>query len=101
MKLLLCHNHYQQQGGEDHVFFAEAALLESHGHDVVRYTVHNDRIGDESRLRLAVDTLWSRESYRHVRRLIRQQRPDVVHFYNTFPLLLPRSTTRHAPSPVR
>ena len=89
MKLLLCHNHYRQQGGVDHVFFAEAALLESHVHDVVRYTVHNDRIGDGSRLRLAADTLWSRESYRHLRRLIRQQRPDVVHFYNTFPLLSP------------
>ena len=89
MKLLLCHNHYQQQGGEDHVFFAESALLESHGHDVVRYTVHNDSIEDLSRVRLAVGTIWNRESYDCVRRLIRQERPDVVHFYNTFPLLSP------------
>jgi glycosyltransferase involved in cell wall biosynthesis len=89
MKLLLCHNHYQQAGGEDEVFAAESALLESFGHRVVRYTVHNERIADMGRARLATDTLWNRESHRHVRRLIRHERPDVVHFYNTFPLLSP------------
>jgi glycosyltransferase involved in cell wall biosynthesis len=89
MKLLLCHNHYQQAGGEDEVFAAESALLESFGHQVVRYTVHNDRIADMGRVRLATDTLWNRESHRHVKRLIRRERPDVVHFYNTFPLLSP------------
>jgi len=89
MKLLLCHNHYQQAGGEDEVFAAESALLESFGHQVVRYTVHNDRIADMGRVRLATDTLWNRESHRHVGRLIRRERPDVVHFYNTFPLLSP------------
>ena len=36
MKLLLCHNHYQQAGGEDEVFAAESTLLESFGHQVVR-----------------------------------------------------------------
>ena len=89
MKLLLCHNHYRQPGGEDEVFAAEAALLESRGHDVVRYTVHNDEIEGRSRLRLAVGSVWNRESHDRVRRLIRRERPDVVHFYNTFPLLSP------------
>lgn len=89
MKLLLCHNHYQQAGGEDEVFAAESALLESFGHQVVRYAVHNDRIADMGRARLAADTLWNRDSHRQVRRLIRRERPDVVHFYNTFPLLSP------------
>jgi glycosyltransferase involved in cell wall biosynthesis len=89
MKLLLCHNHYQQAGGEDEVFAAESALLESFGHEVVRYAVHNDRIREMGRARLATDTLWNRESHHQVRRLIRRERPDVVHFYNTFPLLSP------------
>jgi glycosyltransferase involved in cell wall biosynthesis len=89
MKLLLCHNHYQQAGGEDEVFAAESALLESFGHEVVRYAVRNDGIGDRGRARLAADTLWNQKSHRHIRRLIRDERPDVVHFYNTFPLLSP------------
>ena len=89
MKLLLCHNHYQQAGGEDEVFATESAMLESFGHQVVRYAVHNDGIPEMGRARLAVETLWNRESHHHVRSLIRREHPDVVHFYNTFPLLSP------------
>src|SRR4029078_1109886 len=44
MRILLCHNYYQQRGGEDESFEAEASLLEARGHDVVRYTVHNDSV---------------------------------------------------------
>ena len=43
-KILLVHNFYQQPGGEDQVFAGESALLEVNGHEVVRFTVHNDAI---------------------------------------------------------
>ncbi|MDZ4685317.1 MAG: glycosyltransferase [Planctomycetaceae bacterium] len=89
MKILLCHDYYQQPGGEDLSFAAEAALLEHRGHDVIRYTVHNDAVDAMSRWQVAARTIWSRESYRAVRRLIRQSRPDVMHCTNTFPLLSP------------
>ncbi len=42
-----------------------------------------------NRWRVAAGTIWSRDSYRTVRRLIRQSRPDVMHCTNTFPLLSP------------
>ena len=35
MRLLLVHNYYQQRGGEDVVFEAEAKLLRERGHHVV------------------------------------------------------------------
>jgi len=89
MKILLCHNHYQQLGGEDLSFASEANMLQQCGHDVVRYTVHNDAINGMSRLHAAARTIWSRESYREVRQLIRQQRPQVMHCTNSFPLLSP------------
>ena len=38
MRILAVHNAYTQPGGEDVVFDAESALLEAHGHEVVRYT---------------------------------------------------------------
>ena len=44
MKVLLCHNYYLQAGGEDVVFADEGAMLEEHGHQVVRYTLHNNII---------------------------------------------------------
>lgn len=89
MKILLCHNHYQQPGGEDQSFAAEADLLESRGHEVLRYTVHNDSIEGMSRREVARRTLWSRETYAALRTLIRRARPDVMHCTNTFPLISP------------
>jgi glycosyltransferase involved in cell wall biosynthesis len=89
MKVLLCHNHYQQPGGEDHSFEDEARLLETHGHEVVRYTLHNDAIAEMGRVGLAVRTIWNRAVYRELRELARRHRPKVVHFTNTFPLISP------------
>jgi glycosyltransferase involved in cell wall biosynthesis len=89
MKILLCHNHYQQPGGEDQSFAAEARMLEAHGHEIASYTLHNDAIAGMSRLGVARRTLWNAQSYREVRQLIRHHRPSVLHCTNTFPLISP------------
>lgn len=89
MRVLVVHNYYQQPGGEDQVFAAEAYLLESHGHEVARYVLHNDQIAELSCLRLGAATVWNGSSYRNLRDIVRVWRPDVVHFHNTFPLISP------------
>jgi glycosyltransferase involved in cell wall biosynthesis len=89
MKILAVHNRYQQPGGEDQVFLAETTLLESYGHRVVRYEVHNDQVKRVDRLTLAKDTVWNASAYRELTALIRRERPDVVHFHNTLPLVSP------------
>lgn len=89
MKVLAVHNRYQQPGGEDQVFLAETTLLESYGHRVVRYTTHNDRVAEMNHMALAGNTVWNSSTYRELRTLIRQERPDVAHFHNTFPLVSP------------
>ncbi|MFO0928103.1 MAG: glycosyltransferase [Gemmataceae bacterium] len=89
MKVLLCHTFYQQQGGEDVSFAAEADLLERCGHEVIRYTRHNDALSGMSRIGAAWRTFWNGAVYREVRRLIRERRPEVMHCTNTFPLLSP------------
>ena len=87
MKVLAVHNLYQQPGGEDGVFRDETTLLETYGHQVTRYTVHNDRIAEMRRPRLAKDALWNSSVYRELRDLVREERPQVAHFHNTFPLI--------------
>jgi glycosyltransferase involved in cell wall biosynthesis len=89
MKILLCHNYYCQPGGEDQVFADEGQLLESRGHAVLRYTMHNNAIAAMNRLQVAWRTIWNSQSYRAVRALIRRERPDVVHCTNLFPLISP------------
>lgn len=89
MKVLVVHNHYLQPGGEDQVFAAEADLLERHGHEVVRHTAHNSDTARMGKLALARTTVWSGAAHSDVQRLLRRERPDVMHVHNTLPLLSP------------
>jgi glycosyltransferase involved in cell wall biosynthesis len=89
MKILLCHNHFQQPGGEDQSFEDEARLLEARGNQVLRFTLHNDAIHQMNRLRLAARTMWHGDVYRRLRHLMRAERPQVMHCTNTFPLISP------------
>jgi glycosyltransferase involved in cell wall biosynthesis len=89
MNVLLCHNYYQQPGGEDQSFAAESRLLRERGHDVTEYTLHNDAIESMGQLEVAGRTFWNRAVYRELGALVRRVRPDVMHCTNLFPLLSP------------
>jgi len=60
--------------------------------EVIPYERFNDDI-DESTLRkkfqLALDGSWSRRTYQELSALIKKSRPDIAHFYNTFPQISP------------
>ncbi|HXE52743.1 MAG TPA: glycosyltransferase family 4 protein [Tepidisphaeraceae bacterium] len=89
MRIIVAHNFYQQPGGEDQVFAAEADLLRRHGEEVHTFTLHNDAIEQMGRIQTFAATLWNRESYRSLRQLVRDTQAQVVHFHNTFPLISP------------
>jgi len=92
MKVLIIHNSYQQPGGEDVVFAQECQLLEGHGHEVVKYQRSNHEIEAMSglqRLALTKDIIWSAASNRHIRDVLRAERPDLVHIHNTFMMVSP------------
>ncbi|HYC33615.1 MAG TPA: glycosyltransferase [Gemmatimonadales bacterium] len=89
MRILVCHNFYQQPGGEDQSFAGEAAMLEAFGHRVVRFTRHNRDIAGRPRLGAAADTLWNRRVARELAEAVRGQAIDVAHFQNTFPIISP------------
>jgi glycosyltransferase involved in cell wall biosynthesis len=83
---------YLNRGGEDEVFDDEAALLEANGHRVHRLRVEADPLREPSRpaqARIAAGSIWSRRGYRVLEDALREHRPEVVHFHNTFPLLSP------------
>lgn len=89
MRILLIHTYYQQPGGEDEVFAAEAALLESRGHTVIPVTLHNRDLAAMPAWRRAAVTIWNNHTYRKLRALIRETHPEVAHIHNTFPLASP------------
>jgi glycosyltransferase involved in cell wall biosynthesis len=92
MKLLIAHNRYRYPGGEDVVFSREGALLRSAGHDVVEYVRQNTEIpngGILNDMRTGIRTLWAWDTSRELRSILRRERPELVHFHNTFPLISP------------
>jgi glycosyltransferase involved in cell wall biosynthesis len=89
VKIVVAHNFYQQAGGEDQVYRAEVELLREFGHAVVPFEVHNDAVAGMGRAKLAIATFWNRGTAAELTDLLRRERPDVVHFHNTFPLISP------------
>src|ERR671913_2235921 len=51
--------------------------------------VHNDQVELATRLALAKDPVWNTSASRELGALIRRERPHVVHFHNTLPLVSP------------
>ncbi|MEX6586745.1 glycosyltransferase family 4 protein [Paraclostridium bifermentans] len=89
--VLMAHNYYQVPGGEDTVFHNEVKMLEKNGHNVTKYTRHNDEIkgGLINKLKLGIDTIFSFKTYKEVKELIDKNNIDVVHVHNTLPLISP------------
>jgi len=87
--VLVVHNFYQQPGGEDQVFKDEVELLRSRGHAVSTFTVHNDEVAQLGKLSLARKTLWNQDTYDRVAHVVQREKPAIVHFHNTFPLVSP------------
>lgn len=92
IRLLLVHNRYQLPGGEDSVFEAEKNLLLSAGHEVDEYVRLNSEIAEYGlwpKATLGLRTVWAWDSSRELRTRLQRNRPDLVHFHNTFPLISP------------
>jgi glycosyltransferase involved in cell wall biosynthesis len=89
VRILFAHNRYQRPGGEDQVFGAEADLLASRGHTVMRYELHNDSIKTMRGLEVARNTIWNSKAAEEVATLVRDNGIEVAHFHNTFPVMSP------------
>lgn len=84
------------------MFDAEVALLRKRGVDVITYVDTNDRIDEQTRLRTAIQMVWSKETQHHLARILAKEQPDVAHFHNTFLLISPAAyyTCQQAGVPV-
>ena len=90
MRIIQVHNYYKQAGGEDEVVSAEKAILEDDGHQVITYYKNNDAISSfRSMLISGMKTIWNPATVIEFRKLLKKNRPDVVHCHNTFPLISP------------
>ena len=94
MKILAIHNFHRKgsASGDDQVYKSETALLESHGHTVIKYTVSNDEFDKSGLIKKLIfifGMLWSFKNYQDIKKLCKKEKPDIVHVHTFFPLLSP------------
>jgi glycosyltransferase involved in cell wall biosynthesis len=83
MRVLMLHNRYRLQGGEERAVADSAALLEAHGHAVELIERSSAEV---SRVTAARALVAGGVETDEVSGLVRRFRPDVVHAHNIHPL---------------
>lgn len=68
---------------------AEAELLRSRGHQVVEMRRRFEQLSQLGPVTAAAQALWSTQSRNELRELAGDEKPDVLHAHNTFPLISP------------
>jgi glycosyltransferase involved in cell wall biosynthesis len=91
MRILIVHSRYLSghASGENSVVEDETKLLTEAGHRVQVWQPTPKRVTGLGLARTAIDTTWSRETVDRVRRMLREGRPEIVHFHNLFPMISP------------
>ncbi|CAL9412209.1 glycosyltransferase [Streptomyces sp. enrichment culture] len=94
MHVLVVHNRYAsaQPSGENKVVDQEVALLRGAGHRVGLFERRSDDIARRSlpgKAALPLLVPWNPAVRRELAARLRDERPDVVHVHNVFPLLSP------------
>ncbi|MCC6148057.1 MAG: glycosyltransferase family 4 protein [Anaerolineaceae bacterium] len=89
MRILTVHNRYLLGGGEDVSHLAEVALLRSFGHLVDEMVEDNRRIAGLGRIKTALRTIWSHETYCRTREILKETPYDILLVQNFFPLISP------------
>ena len=85
----MAHNFYQTPGGEDESYRTESRLLESGGHEIIRYEKNNDEIKHENKIVTAKNTIWNQNTYRELELILSNNNIEIAHFQNTFPIISP------------
>jgi glycosyltransferase involved in cell wall biosynthesis len=91
MRISIIHSRYLSGpvSGENRVVEDEALLLRAGGHEVRVWTPSVEGVNGAALLRVGFRAIWSKQAARTVRRMIRRDRPDVLHCHNLFPALSP------------
>ena len=92
MKILLCHNYYKTRAGEGLVFEHEKNLLIKNGNDVQTYTRDNSEINSfpaVARFSSFLSGFSNKKTQNDIDRIVEENKPDVAHVHNVFPLISP------------
>jgi glycosyltransferase involved in cell wall biosynthesis len=91
MKVLLVHNRYRFQGGEEGVVESTYQLLQRRGVDVSLWMQDclSDGAGVSKKIGAFFSGIYSPASAKKMAQRIEEEKPDVVHSHNLYPILSP------------
>lgn len=89
MRILSIHNNYKIRGGEDESRELEENLLREMGHQVDTYEESNHSLKSINPIALTIRTIWSSKSYQIVKQKLQEEKYDLIHVQNFFPLISP------------
>jgi glycosyltransferase involved in cell wall biosynthesis len=91
VRILIVHNSYGRFSGEEAVVRSLADLLRGAGHAVDEFTRHSADAQSMyiGAVRAFFSGIYSHGSRKAMRRMIHQERPDVIHIHNLFPWISP------------
>lgn len=91
MKILLIHNKYEKFSGEEAVVESQIKILKEAGHIVITYFRGSDEIKYMffGKIRSFFLGVYNQRSIRDINQLIKNEKPDLVHIHNLFPLISP------------
>jgi glycosyltransferase involved in cell wall biosynthesis len=91
MRILIVHNFYQQEGGENVVAQQEIDRLRL-SDDIYEYQRHNDEIksyGISQKVQFFTNTIYSTTTVADVKKIVKEFRPDFAYIHNIYPLISP------------
>jgi glycosyltransferase involved in cell wall biosynthesis len=94
VKIMLAHSRYRSSApsGENAIVDQEAAMLRAAGHQVIAFERASDgieRLPLRRRAAVPAQSVWNPAVRRSLTALLLEERPDVLHLHNTFPMLSP------------
>lgn len=92
MKVCQVHNSYLNPTGDDSVVEEEKHLLQSQGDEVIQFIKKNQILANASwieKARLGLSLKGSAVVAREFDLFLHQEKPDLVHAHNIFPLITP------------
>ena len=91
MKVLMIHNKYGKHSGEEAVVEAQMQLLQENGHEVITYFRSSEELETMSfgKVKAFFLGVKNNKSVREIKKIIKEENPDVVHIHNLYPLISP------------
>ncbi|MFH1772626.1 MAG: glycosyltransferase family 4 protein [Candidatus Omnitrophota bacterium] len=105
MKVLNINRFYYRRGGADVYFFTMSNILESKGHSVITFSTKSEnnlsspyskyfvdgysedtvsKLNFSKKARIFINGIYSREVKRNLRKLIKENKPDIAHIHDIF-----------------